>query len=84
LARAAICDGSPPRAAPKQGAAARQALARMVVRGPIPAVHGVVRWRFVDPAQWVWEAFRISISTRTPNRAPRALGTVRNSVCGRA
>jgi hypothetical protein len=31
----------------------------MVGRVPIPAVHGVVRWRLVDLAQWVWEEFRI-------------------------
>jgi transposase len=33
----------------------RAALARMIETGPIPAVHGVVRWRLVDLCQWVWE-----------------------------
>src|SRR5271157_5788535 len=26
----------------------RQAIARMIESGPIPAVHGVVRWRLID------------------------------------
>jgi len=25
----------------------------MIERGPIPAVHGVVRWRMIDLAQWI-------------------------------
>jgi transposase len=67
--------GSAPKlGAPKLGAAERQALAQMIERGPIPAVHGVVRWRLVDLAQWVREEFRISISTQTLSRELRALG----------
>jgi hypothetical protein len=46
----------------------------MVERGPIPAIHGMVRWRLVDLAQWVWEEFRISISTQTLSRELQALG----------
>src|SRR5664280_1583827 len=30
----------------------RQAIARMIESGPIPAVHGVVRWRLIDLALW--------------------------------
>src|SRR5947207_14092345 len=37
----------------------RQALLEIVENGPIPAVHGVVRWRLIDLAQWVFEEFRI-------------------------
>jgi hypothetical protein len=33
-----------------------------------------VRWRLIDLAQWVWEEFRISISTQTLSRELRALG----------
>ena len=43
-------------------------------QGPIPAVHGVVRWRQVDLVQWVWEEFRIRISVQTLSRELRALG----------
>jgi transposase len=39
----------------------RQDLARIVESGPIPAVHGVVRWRRQDLAQWIFEEFRISL-----------------------
>jgi len=52
----------------------RRALAAVVESGPIPAVHGVVRWRLVDLAQWVWEEFRISISIFTLSRELRRLG----------
>jgi transposase len=60
--------------APKLDEAQRRALARVVESGPIPAAHGVVRWRLVDLAQWVWEAFRIRISVQTLSRELRALG----------
>jgi len=40
----------------------------------MPAVHGVVRWRLVDLAQWVWEEFRVSVSEDTVGRELRALG----------
>ena len=52
----------------------RAALAAMVESGPIPAVHGVVRWRIVDLRQWVWEEFRISIARQTLSRDLRKLG----------
>jgi transposase len=32
----------------------RARLAEVVEAGPIPAAHGVVRWRLADLAQWVW------------------------------
>ena len=31
----------------------RRALAAIVEQGPIPAIHGVVRWRRCDLAQWL-------------------------------
>jgi transposase len=71
---AGLIDRKAPGSPPKLGAGERQALAQMVERGPTPAVHGVVRWRLVDLAQWVWEEFRISISTQTLSRELRALG----------
>src|SRR5438270_6986648 len=52
----------------------RQALHRMVESGPLPAVHGVVRWRLIDLAQWVFDEFRISISKQTLSRELRAVG----------
>ena len=42
--------------------AQRQAIGLMIENGPISAVHGVVRWRLVDLAQWIFEEFRITIA----------------------
>ena len=52
----------------------RAALARTVEEGPKPCLDGMVRWRLVDLAQWVWEAFGLSISRQTLGRELRALG----------
>ena len=52
----------------------RQAIARMIESGPIPAVHGVVRWRLVDLAQWIFEEFRVTIAKQTLSRELRAMG----------
>ena len=52
----------------------RAALATQLDEGPIPAVHGVVRWRLVDLMQWLWEEFRLSISKQTLSRELRAMG----------
>jgi len=46
-----LIDGEAPGNAPKLNAAQRQALAGVVERGPIPAIHGVVRWRLADLTQ---------------------------------
>ncbi len=62
--------GSPSKLSDNQ----RQALARIVERGPIPAIHGVVRWRLIDLMQWVWEEFAISLSEATMSRELNALG----------
>ena len=37
----------------------RAALATMLESGPMPAVHGVVRWRIIDLCQWVWEEYEM-------------------------
>jgi len=52
----------------------RQALAAQIDRGPIPAAHGVVRWRLCDLGQWLWEEFRVSVSMQTLSRELRAMG----------
>ena len=51
----------------------RAALVARVDAGPIPAVHGVVRWRLIDLLQWLWEELRISISKQTLSRELRAM-----------
>lgn len=52
----------------------RAALMAMIESGPIPAVHGVVRWRIIDLCQWIWEEFRVSIAKQTLSRELRAMG----------
>jgi transposase len=52
----------------------RAALAAVIESGPIPAVHGVVRWRIIDLCQWVWDEFALSVSKQTLGRQLRAMG----------
>lgn len=52
----------------------RQALATQIDNGPIPAIHGVVRWRLCDLGQWLWEEFRVSVSPQTLSREVHPLG----------
>lgn len=40
----------------------RQALAAIIESGPIPAIHGVVRWRIVDLCQWLHQEFRACVA----------------------
>ena len=57
----------------------RAALARIVDEGPIPAVHGVVRWRIKDLVQWLYEEFDLSVSESTVRGALKKMGFVRLS-----
>jgi transposase len=52
----------------------RQALAAMIERGPILAIHGVVRWRVIDLCQWIFEEFRFTIAEPTLSRELRKMG----------
>lgn len=49
-------------------------LVRIVDEGPIPAVHGVVRWRACDLIMRLHEEFGISVSDDTVYRALKDLG----------
>jgi transposase len=64
----------PPGQPSKLTDAHRAVLATRLDAGPIPAVHGVVRWRLVDLIQWLWEEFRVAISKQTLSRELRAMG----------
>ena len=58
-----------------QARRSRQALlARIVEEGPIPAVHGVVRWRACDLIMRLHEEFGLSVSDDTIYRALKDLG----------
>ncbi len=69
-----LIDRKAPGPLPKLNDAQRAALARLVETGPIPATHGVVRWRLTDLAHWIWEEFRISLDETTVGRELKALG----------
>lgn len=63
-----------PGPAPKLTKTQKAKLAALVAQGPIPAVHGVVRWRAVDLIQWIAEEFGISVSDSTVYRLLEDLG----------
>lgn len=69
-----LIDGKAPGNAAKLDPAQRRALAGIVDSGPIPAIHGVVRWRLKDLAQWLYETFGVSLSETTVSRELRTLG----------
>src|SRR5471032_16948 len=69
-----LLNGKPPGQPSKLNDGQRQAVARMIESGPIPAVHGVVRWRLIDLAQWIFEEFRITIAKQTLSRELRTMG----------
>ena len=48
-----LLDGKAPRKSSILNDAQRRALMEIVAQGPIPAVHGVVRWRLINPVQWL-------------------------------
>jgi len=52
----------------------RTFLARIVEEGPIPAIHGVVRWRACDLIMRLHEEFGLSVSDDTIYRALKNLG----------
>ena len=59
---------------PKLDGEHRTFLARLVEEGPIPAIHGVVRWRACDLIMRLHEEFGLSVSDDTIYRALRDLG----------
>lgn len=52
-----LLDGKAPGKPPLLNDAQRQALAEIVESGPIPAIHGVIRWRLIDLARWLHDEF---------------------------
>jgi transposase len=71
---AALIDRKAPGQPPLLNTQQRRALVQIVEAGPTPAIHGVVRWRLVDLAQWIWEEFRITVSEATIGRVLNELG----------
>lgn len=71
---AGLIDRKAPGPQPRLNGQHRAALAAIIESGPIPAVHGVVRWRIVDLGQWLFEEFRVVVSKQTLSRELRAMG----------
>ena len=69
-----LIDRKAPGKVPKLDAAQRQALAEMVERGPVPSVHGVVRWRLKDLTRWLYDEFSIVLDETTVGRTLKAMG----------
>jgi transposase len=63
-----------PRAPAKLDKWHREFLTRIVDERPIPAVHGMVRWRACDLIMRLHEEFGISVSDDTLYRALKNLG----------
>src|SRR5215212_2709258 len=78
-----LIDGKAPGQRPLLNPEQRQVLKRIVEAGPDPAVDGVVRWRLIDLAQWIFTEFGIAISKQTLSRMLRRWA-IANSRPGRA
>jgi transposase len=69
-----LIDRKAPGQPPRLNDTHRAALAAMIESGPMPSLHGVVRWRLVDLCQWLWAEFRVSIAKQTLSRELRTMG----------
>jgi transposase len=69
-----LLDGKAPGPKTKLDDAQRLSLKAIVEQGPIPAIHGVVRWRLIDLVQWLYEEFGISLDETTVGRELKAMG----------
>ena len=54
-----LLDGKAPGPRSRLNDTQRKALVDVVERGPVPAIHGVVRWRLIDLARWDCQDFRV-------------------------
>lgn len=72
-----LLDGKAPGARSRLDDAQRRALVETVERGPIPAIHGVVRWRLCDLVQWLHQEFAVSLDETTVGRELKKLGYVK-------
>ena len=71
---AGLIDRKPPGRPSRLDEKHRAALRAVIESGPIPAVHGVVRWRLIDLCQWLWDEFQVSVAKPTLSREVRAMG----------
>ena len=69
-----LIGGKAPGARPRLNADLRASLKALVEQGPVPAAHGVVRWRLIDLAQILFEDHGVSVSEQTLSRVLRGMG----------
>ena len=74
---AGLLDGKAPGPRSRLDDVQRRALIEVVESGPIPAIHGVVRWRLIDLVQWLHEEFAVSLDETTVGRELKKLGYVK-------
>ena len=72
-----LLDGKAPGPRSRLDDVQRRALIEVVESGPIPAIHGIVRWRLVDLVQWLHYEFAVSIDATTVGRELKKLGYVK-------
>lgn len=72
-----LVDGKAPGPRSRLNDGQRRALVEAVERGPIPAIHGVVRWRLTDLVQWLYDEFAVSLDETTVGRELKKLGYVK-------
>jgi transposase len=72
-----LSDGKAPGARSRLNDTQRRALVEIVESGPIPAIHGVVRWRLIDLVQWLHNEFTVSLDETTVGRELKKLGYVK-------
>ena len=59
---------------PKLNEEQLQRLVQMVEAGPIASIHGVVRWRLVDLAGWLFDEYGVTLSESRLSRILNGLG----------
>ena len=74
---AGLLDGKAPGPRSRLDDVQRRALIEVVESGPIPAIHGVVRWRLIDLVQWLHYEFAVSLDETTVGRELKKLGYVK-------
>lgn len=76
---AGLIDRKAPGARPKLTPDQLAAVLRLVEEGPIPAIHGVVRWRLVDLVGWIYAEYGVSLDPSRLGRILKGLGYARLS-----
>lgn len=74
-----LIDRKAPGARPKLTPEQLSAVVKLVEDGPIPAIHGVVRWRLVDLAGWIYDEYGVSLDPSRLGRILKGLGYARLS-----